>query len=196
MVRLLAPADYRSMPWKNGGGRTTEIAVHPAESAIDDFAWRISIADVERDGPFSPFPNIDRVIVLLEGAGMKLQGGGFESVLATPFLPHAFSGDDAIVCTLVAGPIRDFNAMFRRGRAWGSVSVVRGEGEEFGPAEYRLAYAATGAHECVVPGNPPMTIAPGHSVLIDRSPDVSEPALKLRPLSADAVALVVSIECR
>ena len=56
MVRLLTPNDYRSMPWKNGAGRTTEIAVHPAGAALDAFAWRVSIADIERDGPFSRFP--------------------------------------------------------------------------------------------------------------------------------------------
>ena len=72
MYRLLTPADYRPMPWKNGAGRTTEIAAHPAGAALDAFAWRVSIADVERDGPFSRFPGIDRTIVLLDGAGMRL----------------------------------------------------------------------------------------------------------------------------
>ena len=75
MVRLLTPADFHSMPWKNGAGRTTEIAVHPPGAALDTFAWRVSIADVERDGPFSRFPGIDRTIVLLEGAGMRLRSG-------------------------------------------------------------------------------------------------------------------------
>src|SRR4029453_7140835 len=68
MVRLLTPNDYRSRPWKNGAGRTTEIAVHPAGAGLDAFAWRVSIASVERNGPFSAFPGIDRTIVLLDGA--------------------------------------------------------------------------------------------------------------------------------
>src|SRR4029077_2512621 len=76
MVRLLTPNDYRSMPWKNGAGRTTEIAVHPPGAALDAFAWRVSIADVEQDGPFSRFPGIDRTIVLLGGSGMRLRGTG------------------------------------------------------------------------------------------------------------------------
>ena len=104
MFRLLTPNDYRSMPWKNGAGRTTEIAVHPAGAALDAFAWRVSIADVERDGPFSRFPGIDRTIVLLDGAGMRLRSGASDIELTTRFVPHDFSGDDAIECTLVAGP--------------------------------------------------------------------------------------------
>ena len=72
------------------------------------------------------------------GAGMRLRGGDRDVELTTPFVPRAFSGDEAIDCTLVAGPVRDFNAMFRRGRARGSVAVVRDGGAEFGPARFRL----------------------------------------------------------
>jgi environmental stress-induced protein Ves len=125
MYRLLTPSDYRPMPWKNGGGRTIEIAAYPIGATLDEFLWRVSIADVERDGPFSRFPGIDRTIVLLEGAGMRLRSGTRDIELTTRFVPHDLSGDDAIECTLVAGPSRDFNAMFRRGRARGRVVVVR-----------------------------------------------------------------------
>ena len=126
MVRLLTPNDYRSMPWKNGAGRTTEIAVHPAGAALDAFAWRVSIADVERDGPFSRFPGIDRTIVLLDGArNASCAPDGAIRELTTRFAPHDFSGDDAIDCTLVAGPVPRFQrdvparprARQRRGRA-------------------------------------------------------------------------------
>ena len=192
MVRLLTPSDYRSMPWKNGAGRTTEIAVHPPGTAIDAFAWRISVAEVDRDGPFSRFPGIDRTIVLLEGAGMRLSGGALDAELTTAFVPHAFSGDDAVDCTLVDGRIRDFNAMFRRGSTRGNVTVVRGEAAEFVPADFRLAYAATGTHKCVVSGHAPMILAPGHSVLVGH--DDEGLSMAIRPCSATAVALIVSID--
>ena len=51
------------MPWKNGGGETAEIAVSPPGAALDDFDWRLSMARVETDGPFSAFPGIDRTLV-------------------------------------------------------------------------------------------------------------------------------------
>src|SRR6185369_11614525 len=83
MFRLLTPSDYRPMPWKNGGGRTIEIAVHPVGATLDAFQWRVSIADIERDGPFSRFPGIDRTIVLLEGAGMHLRSASRDIDLTT-----------------------------------------------------------------------------------------------------------------
>lgn len=194
MVRLLTPADYISMPWKNGGGTTTEIATHPSGAALDDFAWRVSVAAVDRDGPFSRFPGIDRTIVLLEGAGMRLTGGGRDATLRTAFEPHSFAGDDAIDCALVAGRIRDFNVMFRRDRAHGTVAVVRGGGAEIAPSEFLLAFAAKGAHECVIRGRPPDRLAPGHALLVEAAPDIEAKPIAIRPLAGDAVALVVSID--
>lgn len=184
------------MPWKNGGGRTTEIAAHPPGAAFDGFVWRVSVAEVDCNGPFSRFPGIDRTIVLLEGAGMRLRGSTLDADLTTPFTAQAFSGDEAIYCTLVAGGIRDFNAMFRRGRAQGSVAVVRGEGAEFAATDYRLAYAATGTHECVMSGYASLMLAAGHSLLVDHTTDRERPLMTIRPLDADAVALIVSIECQ
>jgi len=195
MVRLLMPADYRSMPWKNGGGRTTEIAAYPPGATLDTFLCRVSLADVERDGPFSPFPGIDRTIVLLDGAGMRLHGIARETELTTPFAPHAFSGDEAIDCTLVAGPVRDFNAMFRRGRARGSVAVARAGEAEFGPAQFRLAYAAAGAHECIVARLAPLRLEAGHALVVAGAGGSDGSPLAIRPLGAGAVALVVSVDC-
>ena len=74
-VRVLRHVDYRRMRWKNGGGWTTELAAFP-ESGADaaaPFDWRVSIAEIESDGAFSPFPGCDRHIALLEGVGMELR---------------------------------------------------------------------------------------------------------------------------
>lgn len=197
MVRLLTPNDYRSMPWKNGAGRTTEIVVHPAGAALDAFGWRVSVADVERDGPFSRFPGIDRTIVLLSGSGMRLSGSACAAELSKPFATHDFSGDEAIDCTLLAGPCRDFNAMFRRGRARGRVAVIRGPGAECERAQFHLSYAAKGPHECTVPGFGAHRLDEGHALFA--GPNVSDAgaaSIVVRPLAADAVALVVGVDCR
>ena len=195
MVRLLTPADYRTMPWKNGGGRTTEIAAYPSGAGLDAFLWRVSLADVERDGPFSSFPGVERTIVLLEGAGMRLHEGERATELTTPFAPHAFGGDAAIDCRLIAGPVRDFNAMFRRGRACGSVTVVRERETEFGPAQFRLAYAVTGVHECSGVTAAPVRLEARHAVLVTEADGSEAPSIAIRPLGADAVALLVSVDC-
>jgi environmental stress-induced protein Ves len=195
MVRLLNPADYRSMPWKNGGGETTEIAVHPPAAALNAFAWRVSIATIDRSGPFSLFPGIDRTIALLEGAGIRLTGGGRDADLRTLFEPYAFAGEDAVDCSLVAGTVREFNAMFRRDGAQGTVVVVRGNNAEIAATEFRLAFAARGAHECVISGRRPDVLAPGHALLVLPTPGIEAKPIAIRPLTADAVALVVSIDC-
>ncbi|MGR7000643.1 HutD/Ves family protein [Yinghuangia aomiensis] len=66
-------------PWRNGGGETREVAAEP--SADGGFAWRVSIATIAQDGPFSAFPGVDRTITLLEGAGVHLVGDGLDHLL-------------------------------------------------------------------------------------------------------------------
>ena len=68
--RILRSSDYQRMPWKNGGGTTTEI--WKAASPAGEMLWRLSIADVASDGPFSEFPGIDRWIMVIAGKGMEL----------------------------------------------------------------------------------------------------------------------------
>ena len=71
-MRIIRAADCRRMPWKNGRGETVEIAISPDGAGIDDFDWRLSMARVETDGPFSLFAGIDRTLAVLEGEGIFL----------------------------------------------------------------------------------------------------------------------------
>ncbi len=194
MHRLLQPADYVRMPWKDGGGRTTEIALQPPHATSDTFDWRVSVADVAANGPFSQFPGVDRTIVLIAGAGMRLDGDGHAAELRTPFEPYAFSGDDGIVCTLLAGPVRDFNLMLRRGRARGHVAVVREMGMRIAPARFLVCYAAVGALECLLPAHSPVTIASDHAMVIEGEGAAANAPIAINPLSGNAVALVAAIE--
>ena len=191
--RVLSTADYRRLPWKNGRGRTTEIATWPAAASLDAFVWRISIADIECDGPFSSFPGIDRTIVLIAGAGMRLAGDGHDADLRARFDPYQFSGDETIGCALVEGPVRDFNLMVRRGHARGAITIVSDAGVRIPPARFRLCYAATGAHECLLGGYPPIDIAADHALLVEDAAG-NHTTFAVNPLGCDAVALVASIE--
>ncbi len=128
------------MPWKNGGGMTTEIHVHPGDDGR--FAHRISVADVTADGPFSRFDGDDRHIVVLDGAGMTLDCGAHGRLELRPLEPVAFSGDWDVAGTLVAGPVRDFNVIVDRARASADL-VVRTIAR---PLEIELQGAAT----CIV----------------------------------------------
>lgn len=114
-ARVLQAADYRRVRWKNGGGWTCEIAAAPAADPALDFAWRVSIADVESDGAFSPFPGCDRHIALLEGAGMELAFGEADPVRLDQRLRFVtFAGEWQTRGRLLAGPVRDFNVIVQR----------------------------------------------------------------------------------
>lgn len=114
---VLRQANYRRMRWKNGGGWTTELAAFPESGAGADapFDWRVSIAEIETDGAFSPFPGCDRHIALLEGVGMELRFDGAEPVRLDQRLRFApFAGETQTFGKLLAGPVRDFNVIARR----------------------------------------------------------------------------------
>jgi environmental stress-induced protein Ves len=119
--RVLRPDDYQVMPWKNGGGTTTEI--WKASSLAGEMLWRLSIADVASDGSFSLFPGIDRWIMVIEGNGMELMVEGQDVRRLHQFEPFAFSGDDNTGCRLIEGSIRDFNLMVARSYGSGSLRV-------------------------------------------------------------------------
>lgn len=113
---LLRPSDYRRMPWKNGAGETIEIAVSPRGASVSDFDWRISMAHVGADGPFSVFPGIDRTLSILDGEGIVLSVGDAPPVTLTGSTsPFSFPADVPTSATLIAGPVLDFNVMSRRG---------------------------------------------------------------------------------
>jgi environmental stress-induced protein Ves len=125
-MRILRAADYKRMPWKNGGGETVEIAVDPPEAGLGDFAWRVSMAAVAADGPFSTFLEIDRTLSVLSGAGMELTIEGHGAVVldrSSP--PYAFPADVSTHARLLDGPITDLNVMTRRGRYAHAVSRLR-----------------------------------------------------------------------
>ncbi len=180
------------MPWKNAGGLTTEIASYPPGAPLDAFDWRVSVADVARDGPFSQFMDIDRIIVLIDGGGVRLAGAGQRVELRARFEPYAFRGDDEIDCMLLEGPVRDFNLMVRRGRARGDVIVVQNEGVRVAPARFHLCYSVTGTCECLVAGHPPLVVTMDHALYIEDDPEAPA-ALAVNPLTADSVALVASV---
>ena len=111
-ITLIPANEYRRERWKNGLGWTREIFRSPADATWD---WRISIAEVEKDGPFSSFPGVDRELVLLAGEGMRLVFDDGENVELSP--PHdrvRFAGERALRAELISGPAQDFNLMWRR----------------------------------------------------------------------------------
>ncbi|MBO1418391.1 HutD family protein [Streptomyces sp. FH025] len=123
-IQVLRASERPATPWLNGGGVTREVTGFPSGAGLDGFDWRVSLADVATAGPFSSFPGVDRVITLVEGAGMALSVDGAEQLVDAPFRPFAFPGDAATDCRLLGGPVVDFNVMTRRGRVEATVEPV------------------------------------------------------------------------
>lgn len=143
-MRIVRFAEAPTAPWKNGGGETTELAVCPPGAGFDAFGWRISIARVASDGPFSAFPDVDRTLTLIEGAGMDLTVEGVTHHLTPGSPPLAFPGDVAAAARLVRGPIRDLNVMTRRSAFTHRVDRVDG-----GPVRADAAVTAIVALDAV-----------------------------------------------
>ncbi|MGJ7509156.1 HutD/Ves family protein [Variovorax sp. GT1P44] len=138
-------ASLTAAPWKNGGGVTREIVCSPAGAGMDGFDWRVSIATIDKAGPFSAFAGVDRVIMLLDGAGVRLRSadGRIDHRLEVPHAPFTFSGDVALDCELLGGTSTDFNVMSRRGRLRADVRVLRENGD-IAPADRGLVLCLRG----------------------------------------------------
>jgi environmental stress-induced protein Ves len=116
-VRVLPAAGRVGVPWKNGGGVTREIVARPEGADMGDFEWRVSLADVGGDGPFSAFADVDRILTMVEGEGMDLTVGGEHRRVDTRFDPQRFPGDLPTDCRLIGGPVVNLNVMWHRGAA-------------------------------------------------------------------------------
>ena len=114
-MQILQSEHYKRMPWKNGGGETIEIIAFPVQASIEDFLWRISMASVATDGPFSTFANVDRTLCVLTGQSIRLKVGSEPSLLLTSASePFRFPADVATYSALPDGPITDLNIMTNR----------------------------------------------------------------------------------
>lgn len=112
-LRHLPAAGHADMPWKNGLGRTAEIARHPQHG--DAFDWRLSIATIEADGPFSAFAGCDRTLIPIEGQGLALDFADGTTLQAACFGAMRFAGEAPCMGRLLGGRTRDLNVITRRG---------------------------------------------------------------------------------
>ena len=187
-MKLIRYSDLPAVPWKNGGGVTRELACSPAGAGLDDFMWRVSIADVAASGPFSHFPGIERMIMLLNGNGMYLQfENGKRHALTTALEPYRFHGEAHLFAQLANGPSKDFNLMFRREHVEGRIFVWRSPNTVM--SGFVLMHCAAGAwrigdHELQA-----------HDTLISGDSGIAE-GTALQPQQEDSTLIGVQIEYR
>lgn len=118
---------HRAMPWANGRGTSHEIA----RGGDDPWSWRVAIAPVVEEGPFSSLPGVDRWLVVLDDARLLLDVDGKERVARRGEVV-AFAGESSVGARLPDGPTRDCGLMVRRGTATGGMQVVDGRGSVSG----------------------------------------------------------------
>ena len=95
-------------PWKNGGGTTQSLVCWPNPS---DWVFRMSVARIDSDGPFSEFKGVDRWFAVLSGEGVVLQFPERRVEAGALDAAVQFSGDLPCQCSLINGPTVDFNLM-------------------------------------------------------------------------------------
>jgi environmental stress-induced protein Ves len=116
-MKIYDRSTFKLMPWKNGKGETLELLRYPESS---DFFFRLSSATIASDGPFSLFPGVDRLLMLLSGGGVHLRSESRE-VRLEPFETCEFKGEEVFECTLRDQAVTDFNVMVKRN--WGKASL-------------------------------------------------------------------------
>lgn len=169
-MRIIRASDCKTTPWKNGGGSTTEIAVAPAKASLEDFDWRISMAVVASDGPFSSFPGIDRTLAVVKGDGLILTIGDAAPVtLASGTAPVSFPGDTPTSARLTACAITDLNVMTRRGRfRHHLLRVPTATSCDFGDNDTAVVLSLNGTTG-IIAGENSATLEPRDVVLLDRA---------------------------
>ncbi|GAA3388048.1 HutD/Ves family protein [Streptomyces roseoviridis] len=176
--------------WRNGGGATREIVAWPVGD--EEFQWRASVADIDRDGPFSAFPGVDRTFTLVAGDGVRLTAPGTFDRTARVGEPLAFSGDLELTAERRGGACRVLNIMVRRGRR--AARVDRITGPLVPPGGHAGVFYVLRGHWRTDAAGRPLTA--GQGVWWDEpdgAPDGAPGREAATPLSPDAVGLWADI---
>jgi environmental stress-induced protein Ves len=111
-IQLVKATELPITKWS--GGTTTQLFIHPATSDFSkkEFDYRISTASVElEDSSFTPFPNYNRKLMIVEGV-LDLFHEGHYAIQLHPFDQDAFSGDWK---SHSKGKVIDFNVIYKPG---------------------------------------------------------------------------------
>ncbi len=135
--------DTPSTPWRNGGGFARDLLAWPDGA---DWRLRISVAEIERDGPFSAYPGIERRFAVVLGGGVALTIDGVEHLCRPGDEALQFSGAAGVGCRLLGGPSRALNLLLRD--LPGTMEAVV-DGESWTPARRQCGVYAVAEGRCV-----------------------------------------------
>lgn len=167
-------ADVPAQAWKNGGGTTRELLAWPDAA---DWMLRLSVARIDRDGPFSAYRGINRWFAVLSGGGVELGWQDRTAQLSPGTAPLHFDGADAPGCRLLNGATEDLNLMLRSSRARGAMWPVQSSEARSGTSAWRAVYTASA---CTLHSGTAIEL-PAHSLAWD---DAATTAWRLSAQSA------------
>ena len=146
------------MPWANGRGTSYEIASDRNEA--EEWTWRLAMAPVNEDGPFSRIECVNRFLAVVEGAGMLLSVDR-KKLQCQPMHVVRFRGDAITEAMLTDGPSLDVNLMIRRKEADGEMAIV----SVVGPLEVNSIVVAVGGSAQVQCGDSAIDLERHDSIL-------------------------------
>lgn len=152
------------------GGTTTQLAIYPPNAvyADRDFIWRLSSAVVELpESDFTPLPDYDRILMILNGELSLSHDGGAEYLLR-PLEQTSFDGASH---TFSRGQVTDFNLMMRKGSCRGQVEAIRLNGTQpdllHRSFETALYYCVSGEVTVSLNGEADEMLSAGDALLIE-----------------------------
>lgn len=193
MLQIIAPQQFRTIPWKNGLGETTELAINEGGN-LECFDWRLSIASVINDGVFSDFSGYQRNLVLISGHGLMLQHDDKSSDNLTNLLDMAsFDGACKTYGKLIDGAIKDFNIITNKQRILSQVSCYVDEQKveiQLAELSFYFAYSLTGKISIEVNGQENTIVPQGHLVKISSDNGIAHKADSMVKLCSKNMILV------
>lgn len=141
MIKKLKLSDCAEGLWKNGKGKTRQVAIYPHEATLaeNNFLWRLSSATIMGDNSFSHFPGFDRWLIVWKGDGLLLNGKTLE-----PHSPLHFKGEDEITCSLIKEQVTDLGLIYSRAMCKAETKILRGPAEVLTDKETVIVFLAKG----------------------------------------------------
>jgi uncharacterized protein len=189
MPRLITADRQARMPWRNGRGETREVVAWPPGASLDTFAWRVSVATIDRSGPFSHFPGVSRTLALLSGTGVRLTVGGTRIELTRCLAAATLRGEEEVHCELMGSTVQMFNVMVR-GETPARIVVSEGT-QALAVARFRVCYAARGGLACEV-GDVTFELDEADAIALDEHD--APKTVRVTPRTPGAVALTALID--